>query len=515
MLKLRNIVGTYSTIKKLACDAINQGDYNRALHYFELAAKIAYTFNWIYSDQDIEQAIKNIAEKLVSRTKISVIRNRVVLFDSFSLDNRGLTQQYIRALISANIEFLYIFGDRKIEESRSISAELMAYPRCTIYSLQTELPCTERIKKLYEVISEYKPEKILLHLTPWALEAIAVMNLVPEITRYQINLTDHAFWLGNTCIDYSFEFRDYGMAVSAEKRQLTKKQLLYLPYYPIISHAAFEGFPIQVKQDTIRILSGGSLYKIYGKNGTYFRLVKNILEENSDCVILFAGVGDFGPIKRFIKKNHFENRFFLLGFRNDINELFKHCDLYLGTYPIAGGLLSQYAAINGKPILAYTTNDLVGNSIESLICHNHDMIVTYTDISSFYANCSKLCTDKTYRDENGQELEKCVITETQFNSAFLTAFQQNCTKEIKNPDLQIDYKAFTDVYIEVQSKYLSYYYDIIKNEFGPTFCFRFPYMLFSYPQKTTGFLLNFLVKKIYRNVSRIKRVIKKLVIRGH
>ena len=40
-------------------------------------------------------------------------------------------------------------------------------------------------------------------------------------------------------------------------------------------------------------------------------------------------------------------------YRKDISQLFRNCDIYYGTYPLSGGLMCQYAAAFGNPILAY------------------------------------------------------------------------------------------------------------------------------------------------------------------
>ena len=59
-----------------------------------------------------------------------------------------------------------------------------------------------------------------------------------------------------------------------------------------------------------------------------------------------------------IKSNKFTSKIydFFIGRRKRmaaIDAVFENCDIYLGTYPICGGLMSQYAAMHAKPILAY------------------------------------------------------------------------------------------------------------------------------------------------------------------
>ena len=56
-----------------------------------------------------------------------------------------------------------------------------------------------------------------------------------QFIRYQINLTDHAFWLGSQCFDKCIEFRSYGASISKEYREIQSSKItvtqndLFLP----------------------------------------------------------------------------------------------------------------------------------------------------------------------------------------------------------------------------------------------------------------------------------------------
>ena len=55
------------------------------------------------------------------------------------------------------------------------------------------------------------------------------------LMRYQINLTDHAFWLGSYCIDKCIDFRNYGAKISYEYRKIDSKKIVIIPFYPSIN----------------------------------------------------------------------------------------------------------------------------------------------------------------------------------------------------------------------------------------------------------------------------------------
>lgn len=63
------------------------------------------------------------------------------------------------------------------------------------------------------------------------------------VKRYLINPTDHAFWLGKSCLDFSIEFRDYGCNVSNKFRSIENNQIIKQIYYPILISSDFKGLP--------------------------------------------------------------------------------------------------------------------------------------------------------------------------------------------------------------------------------------------------------------------------------
>lgn len=100
-----------------------------------------------------------------------------------------------------------------------------------------------------------------------------------KVTRYQINLTDHAFWLGARCIDKCIEFRDYGANVSAKYRGISKNIIAKLPFYPIVNKdISFQGFPFQIVKGQKVVFSGGALYKTFGGQNKYYDIIDNILK---------------------------------------------------------------------------------------------------------------------------------------------------------------------------------------------------------------------------------------------
>lgn len=494
-LNKRNITRSYNYSKKEAGVAFRKGNPEDSLEYIELSARIAYQFNWIYADEELEKLLENISNVLIDPVaNYKPIQSRFVFYDTFSTDNRALTQQYIRALMSMGRHFLYITESTKSNRhGQHIFSELAAYDKVEIFEVSQSISRTEQISIVYQKIVSYLPDKLFIHTHPWSVVAFTAFYALPkEIIRYKINLTDHAFWLGNNALDYSIEFRARGCTLSKEMRHIPADRILLLPYYPVINEISFKGFP-EISKGKVIIFSGSSFYKVYGKNGEFFKLVKQLLNENPESVLLFAGAGEDTPIIKFIKENNFEQRFILIGNRIDINEVFKHCDIFLGTFPFGGGLMTQYAALHTKPILAYTTPELDGK-VESFVCHHNNVLLTFTDKNLFFEEARRLIGDAEYRRKKGSEVKDCMITQKQFDELFVQTISDN-KSVFTYSDVSTNHEARFQLYLEQENNFQFDYKRLIVDTFRFKTVFLFPKIFF-------WFLCHFLARPDLKMIER-------------
>lgn len=450
--KFQNI---YSQIIALAERNYQQGSYENTLKKIEVLSKIAYSYNFFYTDRKLENILQNISNEILPTINQPTIqKGKFVFYDSFGMSNRGLVHQYICALISWDVEFLYICGSYGKHKSSVLIKEIEQYTKAEVFIVGKYLSRIEKISQINDKLLSYQPEKAFLYLTPWDTSAITAFCAHPHINRYQINLTDHAFWLGTSCMDYSIEFRDYGCTLSSQKRDILKEKLLMQPYYPIVLPTKYKGLPAEITSDKVVLFSGGAYYKVYGGDNLYFSILKRILDENPNAVIVFAGFGDEAPFRAFIEENKLEKRLFLLGFRGDINELFAHTDIYLGTFPLCGGLMSQYAAINSKPILAYTTPGSACNYVEGIVYHGNKQsaLLTHTALDSFFAEAKKLIDNKEYREAVGRSIFDGVITPEQFNKELYHLVTTHSNIRTIGTET-IDYNNHSQIYLEIENKY--------------------------------------------------------------
>lgn len=448
-----DIVAIYSSLMKSAHGYSDKRKWSKALTDLESAAAWAYAFNWMYADRDADSLLKSIAISTVPQSEIiDIIPQRCVLVDSFCMDNKGLTQQYMRAMIQNQMEILYVCTSKSLSNGPDILKEIRDYPKAEL--LLFDKTDGDRVKiasQIAQAIKAYSPSAIFLHIAPWDTIALMACCSVKGSLIYNINLTDHAYWMGSTFLDYNLEFRPYGMTVSLEKRGLKSEQLLPLPFYSIKPLSqVFIGFPPMPKK-AVKIFTGGALYKMLGKNDVFFHIMERLLAISPNVYILVAG---FDYSKLFFEKcSQMSNnrRIIQIGVRRDIDAVFENCDIYLSTYPISGGLMTQYAASHAKPILAYRTKDDTENAIEELLNHYQKEFHSFTDMDEMCEYAKKLVMDVKYRQDEGRILQKGMMTSERFADVFSHLIASgrplwNWTKD------QIDYDAFTDHYIDLENQ---------------------------------------------------------------
>ncbi len=404
----------YKKIVRRAQKLCIRGELESSILCIRCASHFQYEFNDVFCDSSLNQVVKDISDRRFSKKALLECTPRHYVFcDYAGLDNKGLTQQYLDAIFNIeDISLLYIHETRLSETSKNIK-QMLIDNHARIVELGNK-SFIEKASDIYSIICDYQPEKIFCHLNPaTSVSFLIALYAFPNIEKYNINLTDHAFWLGGPDLfNYNFEFREKGVLLSLKERGFNRRQLLLLPYYPWHENIPFEGFPDGVDR-CVKVFSGGALYKIEGAKNEFLDIVKRILLLNKKIVFLFAGNGNTRNIDSFIKENGFENRFIYLGHRKDINEVLKHIDIFLGTYPIGGGLMTQYAALNAKPIVTYK-----GYSIEKLLAPSKEMSFVYESKESLLEEVRKLVIDSGYRKLKGDYYKTLITSQKEFRTRF-------------------------------------------------------------------------------------------------
>lgn len=431
-LTIRDVQKVYALLKLKAQELYAAGRYAACWHIMSEAVSLIQEFNWEYTDNELEQLLLQLAEKWIPEIPLyhAPIENRVVVIDDWCT-SYVLVVQYLEALVAAEKEILYITS-KDIEKThhKNIIGRISKYSKLTCQIIpNTSMPIERWVVEVYNQINAYKPSKVIAHISScsWFLPIIA--RFPENLPTYRSNLDDQCFWLGRSVIDYSLEFRPFGVAVSRERRKLKPEQQLYVPFYPVVDGNPFEGFP-ELQKDSVILFSGGDFYKTLDPDYTYWNLVKRVLQDNQNAVLLFATKNGLEKqqvfLESFVKDNFLEKQFYFIGFRPDINEVFAHCDIFMGTCPVCGSLTSQLAAMNMKPILQYYLPGTDDDETEQALNYNNpDLQISFTDKNMFLAEAKRLINDAMYRKQKGELTYQSTIKPEQFNKVFMDAITTN------------------------------------------------------------------------------------------
>lgn len=390
--------------------------YEEALSKIANMANMLYESNQYYVDNDSENALLNIQRQLQKKydfEEIKDVNTKTVLFyDGFGLDSRGLAYIYLKALVNLGYKVIYM----------TISNAQGNIPRITklIEDAGGEIVFCRTdsyifwYQYMYKVFSIVKPAKAFFYTTPYDVSAVMAFNqLAGQVERYQINLTDHAFWLGINAFDYCLEFRDYGANISLKHRLIARNKILKQPYYPDINkNMKFQGFPFEKKQDDFVVFSGGFLYKTIDDELIYYKLVEYLLLRYPQLKLWYAGYGSneqFKPLRELMTQ--YPNRVFYTAERKDLFQVLENVDMYLNTYPIAGGLLTQYSALAGKPPFTLSNGE---DSCAELLFDGAYLGVETSDIDELMSYIDVYINSKSSNVEYREKMQNSVISEEAF-----------------------------------------------------------------------------------------------------
>lgn len=468
MLKLTliDVEKVYNKVKKLVYKSYNQNNFDNIIKYTDILCFCVYRFNWIFTDKTIEDLLLKVSQDNL-RCEVdteNLENNRIVFYDQIgSIECLGL--QYIRGLILAKYEILYIFESSTRKCSTKLLDEINNYDKAHIICVDSSKPNKKIIiEELRTQIVNFRPSKALLHSPAEGAFGVILWNSLVGINRFRIVPGDHHFYLGVNCADNFIEFRKFGYTTAVQKRAIDKSKIFMLPYYPIVDNTDFYGFDIDINNKII-IFSAGAAYKIYGENNLYFEILKSIIQKHPNVIVLFAGDGYLKPIKDFIERNGFKNRIHLLGYRKDLNMCVANSDIYLTTFPITGGLTTQYAAYHSKPVLSFTTPNLSINYIEDIIGVDRNFVepkITFTNFEEFLNYADNVIKNSDYRILEGKRVNNLLSNIEKFNIG-LEKILNGEAKPIKMDFEVIDYNKIVDQNIEVENKYIPMLkYDLIK-----------------------------------------------------
>lgn len=406
----------FNLSEKKIVNCVEAHDFEQAIKWMTVRSNLLYESNILFVDDIIENNLNTVFSKpLINATNDidgEKSNYRLAFVDVVSKDRRGLSNQYVDALIENGVEFLYV-TENPFFEHTEIYQHIKEYKRAAWRIVPAFRNSIDKANYIYKAIMEFAPDKVLCHLLPWSIPTVVALSALPkQIIKININITDHAYWAGASIMDYNIEFRNFGKKLSIHQRGFQDTQEFVLPYYPYIDASSFEGFAGIDTKDKVILCWGGALYKIYGEDDFFLKLIAKILKKHPNCICICAGGGEAKHLLSFIKKEGLEKVWHYLGFRKDIFQIVCRCDIFINTYPIGGGLMCQYAAICSKPVIAFAKSRVIEevlSTTEDVTFMKEEDLLNYVDI---------LINNKHLREEFGRRLNENLPTPSHFNNEF-------------------------------------------------------------------------------------------------
>lgn len=395
-------------LESIAEETFSQAEYETTAEAISAAAFFLYNYNQFYYSTHLEDLVLGLSKKLIRFKSWESQKNKKILFyDGFGLDRRGIAIVTCKAICLAGYNLIYVSPLKNKNNQPTLSHELSRFNIDWRY-IDTDSSYLNEIKQICTVFEETQPEFAFLYTYPNDVSGTVVFDaLKDKCIRCQLDLTDHAFWLGLNAFDICNGGRQFSASIQHFYRGIPFEKMTQLDANLFVDDCPFQGLPFDENERFI--FSGGSLYKTLGdENNTYYKIVDHILENHSDVKFLYAGTGDDTQMKNLIKK--YSARVFLISERPDFYQIMKRCTLYLNTYPMFGGLMMRYAALAGK--IPITLKH--GQDSDGILIRQSERQIEYESYEDLISDVDRLLSDSDYLTERTKILEGAVVTEQCF-----------------------------------------------------------------------------------------------------
>ena len=437
-----------SKLTAIAQAQLQNGKLEQVLNTVATCALTLYSANQSYQNDTLEEILSQVAAKLpMPESPIPAEDDRVLFYDGFGLGSRGLLTIYLQGLCRLKKVVLVTRQEWAMGLEAAIS--LVERNGGQVYLLENKKK-TDDIGKLQAVIGSSGARHLFMYANADDVVVTTAFLTAPkDRVRYQINLTDHAFWLGSRCADKYIEFRDYGGAISAAYRGIPKENLVKLPFYPRLDqYKAFAGYPETFDPEKQQLVfSGGALYKTQSPDNAYYRLVEEMLRQHPQMVFWYAGSGDSTQLD--ILSKAFPGRVWHTPERQDLIGIMERCLFYVSTYPVCGGLMFQYAAAAGKVPVTLRHDDIS----DGFLLNQKQLDIEFDTVEQTLQEMDKLVKDADYRREKEAKISRSVLdpdTFTQRLQMLLETGETGLAMDYTLPDIQKLQKMYAKNYTNKQ-----------------------------------------------------------------
>ena len=417
--------------------------YDLVLSAVSAYCSIQYSINQIYTDKKSEEILLEISRQLIRFSDEYKADSNVVLFyDGFGLDLRGWAATFAKGITDAGFKLIYMTRKSAAGTIPHVEKEVKAGNGEIVY-FDTKISYQKWIEDIDRVFKKYHPGVAFFYTNPNDVCATVVFDAYKDkVKRIQVDLTDHAFWIGTNAFDYIAESRGVGVSNALYHRGIDKEKIRKMDCCLYINTDVDDTpLPFDIEKEKY-IFSGGSIYKTLGDDELlFYKMVNHILSAHEDVKFLFAGGGDDSELKTIIGK--YPGRAFHIDERSDFYRLFEHCVFFLNTYPMFGGLMMQFAANAGKIPLTLKH----GSDHEGILIDQESRGIEFDTIEEAMQEADRLIDDKNYRENKEKGLNGAVVSQKDFSDILKKLIVNGETGDSFDEIPEIDTSDFRREYI--------------------------------------------------------------------
>ena len=351
----------------------------------------------------------------------NINNNSVLFYDGFGLDKRGIALIMCKAILNRGYKLIYVSPKENKFKQPVFFKEIRG--KNVVFEFYSNVGRKlNRINLLSSFFQKHHPKLAFFYSTPNDVAGCCVFNALKDIVfRYQIDLTDHAFWLGVNAFDICNGGRPFSASIQHYYRGIPKEKISMLDASLFVEDCQFQGLPFDESKKFV--FSGGQLYKTLGdKNNTYYKIVGHILKYHSDVLFLYAGSGDDAMLRRL--EERFPERVYHINERPDFFQIIKRCTLYLNTYPMFGGLMMRYAALAGKLPLTLKHN----SDSDGILIDQQSRNIEYNSYDELVTDLDRLLSDNDYLKYREKKLQGSVVTNECFERNIQLMIEEHRTE---------------------------------------------------------------------------------------
>lgn len=338
----------------------------------ELARTIAYRTRGIYADEYLEKMLCKIGSKIEvdledsprKGTVLHVLTQAGIMGGHTRVVDHWIQLDSVRkhsVVITSGAAARKIFP-QFLKDTIEESGGNLYFMRSTGH--------ISRARQLLEIAQRY--DKIVLHTyMEDSIPALAFSNKKWRRTVYFFNHANFRFWLGTSITDVCLDITSQDAVVSKELRGIKNIQILPVP---------------MLADDQLLSVEAGDLRQRYGIEGrnkvvttmancykyqtishyNFFDFLDRLLHRNKN-IIFFA----IGPDKKEEEWerlcNKYPKRLRAMGIldKDEVNEILKITDLYVGSFPLGSGTACLDAAVMGVKVVSLKTDEPFFDSLRN------------------------------------------------------------------------------------------------------------------------------------------------------